>query len=43
MSHDSSGRSEEEEPIPTGFIITSADAAILQEYLEDFEHGDTAA
>ncbi|KAN0129861.1 hypothetical protein V8E53_012333 [Lactarius tabidus] len=35
--------SDQEEPVPTGFIITSADAAILQDYLDDFEHADAAA
>jgi hypothetical protein len=43
MSNDSSGRSDEGDPIPTGFIITSADSAILQQYLADFEHADKAA
>ncbi|KAN0126221.1 hypothetical protein V8E53_015266 [Lactarius tabidus] len=43
MSDGPSGISDQEEPVPTGFIITSADAAILQDYLDDFEHADTAA
>jgi hypothetical protein len=43
MSDDLSGRSNKGDPIPTGFIITSANSAILQEYLEDFEHADKAA
>jgi hypothetical protein len=43
MSDGPPGISDQEEPVPTGFIITSADAAILQDYLDDFEHADAAA
>jgi hypothetical protein len=43
MSNDLSGRSNKGDPIPTGFIITPTDSAILQEYLEDFEHANKAA
>jgi hypothetical protein len=43
MSDGPPGISDQEEPVPTGFIITSANAAILQDYLDDFEHADAAA
>jgi hypothetical protein len=42
MADSASGTSEKDQAPPTGFHITSEDANILQEYLEEFEHAETA-
>jgi hypothetical protein len=42
MADSTSGKSGDEETVPTGFVIASDDAEILQEYLEEFEVADTA-